>query len=640
MDTLEWRAAQRRLRESLRPEPPAGEEQAPRPLVSVVVVCWNAGRVLGRCLEQLLAQDYSPYEVIVVDDGSEDDTLAVAERAAAGCDRVRIVRSPRNRGCPHARNLGIAAAAGEVVAFIDSDGFADRRWLAAVVRALGRDRDLGGVASTVFVEANPLVVNGAGGTVNRQGWAADLAMNEPYDSASLATEALYPMGCGMAFRREAIERVGRFDDAMLNYYDDVDYGIRVWRAGYRIGVAPDAWIDHDLAPNEGVSARRRLLCERHRMRVVLTHAPARELALWVRFELAALRAATGPVRAAKLRGLAWNAARMPGLLARRRRLRGMRAAPAALVDPSWGEGFPPGVPELSLPRLEGAGAAVEMGEPQAEAQLLHGWFPLERAAGRSYRWAGPHAGVLLSCPEPAARLRLDFAHVPVDTGGIDVAVRRLQTGAPPAAEWSAHLPWQYLARTVQNHPVALEAGVYEVLFSARGWLEPPLATRNLGMALSGVALAPLAEIAAGGLDMAAPAVEEQLICGWYEGEAGEGRAFRWAARSASALVRAAQAASAARVVYRLPPSGQGGLRVRARALGTGEEDPGHTAELPRPEGEWHVAEVPLQLAAGDHVVTFAVDATWSNVGGRDPALWPENRELGFAIAELALLETP
>ncbi len=110
------------------------------PLASVIVVCWNAADVLGRCLEQLLAQDYANYEVIVVDDGSEDDTLA-GRRGACLIGELRIVRSPRNRGCPHARNLGLRHAKGEIVAFIDADGFAAPSWLRHIVDAFAARRD-------------------------------------------------------------------------------------------------------------------------------------------------------------------------------------------------------------------------------------------------------------------------------------------------------------------------------------------------------------------------------------------------------------------------------------------------------------------------------------------------------------------
>ena len=85
MDAERWRADERDLREAVRSArrhaegscrpAPAG---APAPLVSVIVVCWNSAEVLGGCLDRLLAQDYANYEVVVVDDGSQDDTLGVA----------------------------------------------------------------------------------------------------------------------------------------------------------------------------------------------------------------------------------------------------------------------------------------------------------------------------------------------------------------------------------------------------------------------------------------------------------------------------------------------------------------------------------------------------------------------------------
>lgn len=117
MDAERWRAEQIRLREAIRAQRSSSERHssvgpaAARPLASVIVVCWNSADVLGRCLDRLLAQDYANYEIVVVDDGSRDDTLQVAERAARR-GKLRIVRSSRNRGCPHARNLGLRHAKG------------------------------------------------------------------------------------------------------------------------------------------------------------------------------------------------------------------------------------------------------------------------------------------------------------------------------------------------------------------------------------------------------------------------------------------------------------------------------------------------------------------------------------------------
>ncbi len=600
------------------------------PLISVIVVCWNAADVLGRCLDQLFAQDYAPREIIVVDDGSTDTTLAVA-RAAAERGELAIVASPRNSGCPSARNLGLERASGEIVAFIDADGFATPSWLGAIARAFTADRTIGGVASTVFFDDNPIVINGAGGTVNRQGWAADLSMNESFEFARLAGEALYPMGCGMAVRREALERVGRFDDSMLNYYDDVDYGIRLWRAGYKVLVAADAWVDHGAVV--GDSARKRLLCERHRMRVVLKHTPSDQLGRWARFEARELVAASTPVRLQKLRAIAWNARNLPSALASRRRARRAPAVPGRLLDGSWGDGFPAGVPQRSTPAPRGASAQVAMGDEAAASQLLHGWFPAERSGERSYRWAGVHAALLVSLRRPAACLRLDYAHVPEDIGGIDLAIRPIGSTASTQAVWRTRLRWQYIARSLESHPIRLPAGDYEVVFGvANGWLEPPLKTRLLGFALSEAAFEERLEIDAGGLEMGAPNAARQLAGGWFELEQAPDRAYRWGSARADVIVRLVERASAMRLLYRLTPGRGADLNISLAPVGSGE--PVASWQVGWSDGEWRERSFATQLAPGDYLVSFTTPATWSNRGQVDRALPPENRALGFAVASI------
>ena len=104
-----------------RPAPHAPAPGTPAPAVSVVVAAYNAGRFLGGALDSVAAQTASGYEVVVVDDGSTDDTAEVARRHPVG---VRLVRQP-NAGSAAARNRGVAEARGRAVAFLD----ADDRWL-------------------------------------------------------------------------------------------------------------------------------------------------------------------------------------------------------------------------------------------------------------------------------------------------------------------------------------------------------------------------------------------------------------------------------------------------------------------------------------------------------------------------------
>lgn len=90
------------------------------PLLSVIVPIFNVEDYLADCLESILAQSYRNLEVVVVDDGSPDGSLAIAERYAASDNRVRIIRRP-NGGLSAARNTGVAAATGTYVTFVDSD---------------------------------------------------------------------------------------------------------------------------------------------------------------------------------------------------------------------------------------------------------------------------------------------------------------------------------------------------------------------------------------------------------------------------------------------------------------------------------------------------------------------------------------
>jgi GT2 family glycosyltransferase len=601
----------------------------------VIVVCWNAEAVLGRCLRQLGDQDYPAYEVIVVDDASSDGTLAVAEAARASGLELQIVRSERNRGCPGARNLGLRQARGELVGFIDADGFAAPDWLSRAVAHFA-EPTVGGVASTVFFDDNPLLLNGAGGTTNRQGWAADLWMNQSFEQAEPAGSALYAMGCGMVFRRQALARVGPFDDRMLNYYDDVDYGTRVWRAGYRVLIAPDAWIDHGFGAAGGDGARKRLLCERHRMRVVLKHAPSRDLRRWFGQELHELRRAQSALRRQKLAAVAWNVRHLPSTLGARRRLRAAPRAPELLLDRSWGDAFPAGVPPRSSPAPELARASVVMNEPSSEAQLLHGWFPLERTGGRAYRWAAADAALLVSLEQPARRMRLDYAHVPSDVGGVELAVRRIGSGEPLATLWSTRLRWQFIARSIENHPLELAPGDYEVLFRAeQGWSEPPLNVRKLSLALAEIGFEPRFELAPSGLDMSAPSVEQQLVSGWFEAEDAPGGSYRWSSAHAAAIVRVAQEASLVRMRFRLTPGRSGPVAVTLTPVGSSR--PSCSWEIPWQPGDWREETFAANLQPGDYRVDFDVTPTWSNVGQSDHELPPENRTLGFALAALSFV---
>jgi GT2 family glycosyltransferase len=199
------------------------------PKVSVVVASYNGDRTLKTCLESLLRLNYPDYEVILVDDGSTDTTSQIAFLYP----QVRYIRLERNEGLSAARNAGIAAAAGEIVAFTDSDCRADEDWLYYLV---------GDLLSSNFV-----AVGGPNLLPPEDSPVAAAVMASPGGPAHVMLtdrQAEHIPGCNMAFLRWALAEVGGFDPIFRLAGDDVDLCWRLQQAGYKIGLSPAAFVWH------------------------------------------------------------------------------------------------------------------------------------------------------------------------------------------------------------------------------------------------------------------------------------------------------------------------------------------------------------------------------------------------------------
>jgi glycosyltransferase involved in cell wall biosynthesis len=226
------------------------------PRVSVVVCAHNAEDTLEPCLRSLIALDYSDAEVIVCDDGSTDATAAIARRFG-----VRVLELP-HRGLSAARNEGIAAAGGDIVAFIDADARAHPEWLYHLVLSLED-----GVAGT----GGPNLPEPRAELVER---AVSASPGAPVHVLLGDDRAEHVPGCNMAFRKQALEQVGGFDPVYTTAGDDVDVCWKLLDRGGRIAFAAAAQVRHRrrdtvrgyLRQQRSYGAAERVLAERHRHR--------------------------------------------------------------------------------------------------------------------------------------------------------------------------------------------------------------------------------------------------------------------------------------------------------------------------------------------------------------------------------------
>jgi GT2 family glycosyltransferase len=198
------------------------------PFASVIVCSYNGGRTLATCLDSLGKLNYSDYEIILVDDGSTDDTRDIAEQFP----HVRYIYQ-ENHGLSHARNTGAAAAQGEVFAYTDSDCMADVDWLYYLIGTL--------------LSGDYAGVGGPNVTPPAQNWIqACVAAAPGGPSHVLLTDIIaeHIPGCNMAFYRWAFENIGGFDAEYHKAGDDVDFCWRLQQAGCVIAFSPTAIVWH------------------------------------------------------------------------------------------------------------------------------------------------------------------------------------------------------------------------------------------------------------------------------------------------------------------------------------------------------------------------------------------------------------
>ncbi len=233
------------------------------PLVSIVIATRNRSQMLGDCLVRLTASDYPAFEIIVVDNGPDDDrTRAVVESAAGTDSRISYLHE-RRAGVSVARNAGTRAARGEFVGFVDDDVEVEPDWMRSVVRGFARAKDVDAVTGLVCT-ADISTSYEAYFDAKTPQWSTRI---EPavYPSAADRTPelgAVYPFAAGifgtganMAFRRSALQALGGFDLALgpgthSRGGEDLDLFVRTVLAGGSIAYEPSAVVWHQHRSDE------------------------------------------------------------------------------------------------------------------------------------------------------------------------------------------------------------------------------------------------------------------------------------------------------------------------------------------------------------------------------------------------------
>ena len=200
--------------------------------LSVIIPCFNAADTIAIQLEALASQEWSePWEIIVSDNGSTDDSVTIVEQYRKRLLNLRIVDSSDRKGAAHARNVGVRAAAGEALAFCDADDEVAPGWLKAMGEALSR---------------NEVVAGRMDDEKLNEPWtrkARRCPQREGIQGYSYPPYLPHAASCNIGIKRSLYEVVGEFDESFY-FLDDTDYCWRCQLGGREIHFVPDALVHY------------------------------------------------------------------------------------------------------------------------------------------------------------------------------------------------------------------------------------------------------------------------------------------------------------------------------------------------------------------------------------------------------------
>lgn len=269
----------------LRPKGQVAKPQPGAPVVSVIVCIHNALEDVWNCISSVLETEVDvPWEMILVDDGSEEPTAAFVRETAANHDHVRALRNEKAGGYTVAANTGLRAARGRYLALLNSDTIVPKRWLEKIIKVFETHRGVGIVgplSNAASWQSVPQRSRPEGGwAINSlpDGWSVD-QMDSCVERAALGlVYPRVPLANGFCYciHRDLLDAIGLLDEAAFprGFGEEDDYCLRAANAGFGAMLAIDTYVFHAKSKSYG-SAQRDALSKRGQGSLKKKHGAAR-----------------------------------------------------------------------------------------------------------------------------------------------------------------------------------------------------------------------------------------------------------------------------------------------------------------------------------------------------------------------------
>jgi GT2 family glycosyltransferase len=209
--------------------------------VSLVILNWNGRHFLSECLEGLRDQRYRSFEIIVVDNGSDDGSVDFITRCYP---EASVISLSRNLGFAAANNLAIKTVKSKYVALLNNDAVPGHLWLEKLIDAMERHPEAGFAASKMVFEKDRETIDRAGDAYTTAGAALLRGRGESVDNFDNEEWVFGACAGASLYRTEMLRDIGLFDEDFFLLYEDVDLSFRAQLKGYKCLYIPEALVYH------------------------------------------------------------------------------------------------------------------------------------------------------------------------------------------------------------------------------------------------------------------------------------------------------------------------------------------------------------------------------------------------------------
>lgn len=213
------------------------------PFISIIISAYNEERTLQQCLDSLFTLEYPNYEIIMVNDASKDNTLAILQdyqkKNRVAKEKIKVVTYPINKGVPGARNEGMKSAKGDLFVFTDADATFPKEWPLKLIEPFIADPKIGATGGRDIAPSNqPLIQRCIDYTLTSFIGTAGLR------GAKVRLVKYAVTGCNFAVRKEVVRKVGMHNEKIRWRGEEKEWCQRIREAGYEILFVPESFILH------------------------------------------------------------------------------------------------------------------------------------------------------------------------------------------------------------------------------------------------------------------------------------------------------------------------------------------------------------------------------------------------------------